>query len=308
MSNRERGERVTEDASRVARSAEATTSPRFHPPHATTSHRGEPSAAPDPELLAAVAGTSPSAAADQLQQQAAELSLQLHIRQRDLARWEASLNARSAEYDDQQRTARLWFREQQLELDNRAAELQQQLGTIGQRSAELEAAGTAAQQLSREQERLEVLEQTLTHQQHQLNLQLENVRCQTVCLETARNTWQQQCQQEYQALHQLREQLLAQRQVTEELNERLRERLAECQQDESDADRLAAARRELAVQAAELRKAQAAVDTERHALAREKEMWQARTQRQRQSIAARCATDSKRSSGSGIHCSSDVNS
>ena len=142
--------------------------PRFHQAHHSTNHLPSEVAAPAPELLLAVAGKS-DAASEQLQQQAAELAEHLQSRQRHLVRHEASLNARSAEYDDQQRSARLWLRERQGELDQREHELQRQFQTLEEQADDVQQADQAAKSLAQKQEQVRQAEQALQEQRQQLD-------------------------------------------------------------------------------------------------------------------------------------------
>ncbi len=282
------GERhVTPDRHSAFSEPEGASAPRFHPPHGAVIEQ-RPQVAPlVPELLLAVAGKSEAVAADQLQQQAAELSEHLRTRQHSLARWEASLNARSAQQDDQQRNARLWLREQQIELSNRFSEFQRRASLLEERAAALDAVGTTAQTLAREQEEVRQRAVDLTQQQQALDLELENVRRQADWLNAERENWQQQCRREQLSLDRLRQQLMAEHALTEQLNQGLREQLTQGHRNADQSAQLAAQRQELLAQTAQLRQQQETLDQQRCELAQEKKTWHMRTLEQRQSLAAR---------------------
>lgn len=98
---------------------------RFHAAHPTFGDRATGPPEPPPrDVLLAIAGQSAEHAAEHLQLQAGELAQHLQAQERDVAHREAALNARYAAHDDERRSARLWLRERQEELAERAAKLE----------------------------------------------------------------------------------------------------------------------------------------------------------------------------------------
>ncbi len=275
---------VTEDRHQIKKSQDASMAPRFHAAHPQTAQHANEAAPPAAKVLLAVAGKT-HVGDDQLQQQAGELAQHLRDRQRRLATREATLNARSADYDDQQRSARLWLRERQTELDNRQAEYQRQLRELESLAAGYQTTAQAAQRVAQKQDQLEDTERALVDQRKQLEAELENVQHQVEWLEAARSAWQRQCQEEQHTLDQLREQLLDQLQANEQLNARLRSQLVQAQEDAQPSTQLDQRQREIEIEAARLAQQQAACEAERLALLRDHELAAARTAQQRQSIA-----------------------
>jgi hypothetical protein len=100
---------------------------RLDPPHelAATPARA---AEREPQMASVAVATAGSvaeaSASEQLQLQADQLAGYLHIRLREVDRREATLNAHLAEQENGERSARLWFRERQQELDDRTAEFE----------------------------------------------------------------------------------------------------------------------------------------------------------------------------------------
>lgn len=258
--------------------------PRFDPAHSSSGHALDDVVTPPRDVLQAIAGQSAEVAAEQLQAQAAELSEHLRRRHRELTRWEATLNARAAQYDDEQRAARLWLREQQSDLAGREADCRRLQRLLEERAATLEATGPPP--LAAPREREQPLDEAFAQQRRLLELEVEQVRRQAAALETAYQDWQLQCRQEQQALGQLREQLEDQRRVAEQLNTQLRERIAEYQRSEQDADHLTRRRRALDLQETALREAEAALEQQRQTLFEELHLRQQRTAQQRSAIAS----------------------
>ncbi len=278
---------VTHDHSSAPPDTPDLTAPRFHPAHPASVPRAPTTAPHDPAELLAVVGREPIHAQEQLQLQAAELSEHLRQRQYHLTRWEASLNARAAQQDDERRTARLWLREQQLELTDRESELQHQAAQLEARTAELESLGITAQALARQQAQLEQQEHLLADQRQLLELELENTRRQSDWLNTERDNWQQQSRQQLQACEQLREQLLAEKHTTQQLGASLRAQLAQHQQQADESAQLHALRQDLSAQETLLRQEYEQLTNDKLQWAREKRAWQDRTIRQRQTLAKR---------------------
>ncbi len=145
---------------------------------------GGPAHAVEASSRPAMAGVSIRSAAlndestpgDRLQLQADQLTSHLRLRLREVDRREAALNSTLAEQENEVRGARLWFRERQRELAERAADLdrreQELLGKLDQqerserefaearRRAGLEQERQADAQIARERQ-LHIREQTL---------------------------------------------------------------------------------------------------------------------------------------------------
>lgn len=284
---------VTESRSQDDKPVADAVSPRFDAAHpAAGGHTGEglelpEPAVPAPALLAAVAGKS-DVAADQLQQQAGELADHLRRRQHELGRRESVLNARSAVYDDQQRSARLWLREQQLDLESRESALRRQQEELKKQARSRQESAQTAQTLARERQLLGQARHAVEMQQRQLATELENVQHQADWLLAARESWHSQCREEQRTFDRLRAQLLEQQQAAEEMRARLQARLAECQRDERLQQQMEERQRRLEIESVQLQEQRAHFEQARLELEHDRELWRARTAQQRQSIAAQC--------------------
>ncbi len=188
-------------AEQVADPPEDGSVSRFHSAHSRLGGNEPRPAEPPLDVLLAIAGRDAAHGSSQLQQQAAELAQHLHARERELMHREATLNARSAAHDDQMRSARLVWQEQQVELADREAEL-------GRR-----------QRLLEQQE--EALQQRQAHWQ-------EEQRAQQQAWEQQAQDLQAQCAATATLQGQLRQRLEEHRQLTEQL-EQHRTRHAELQ-------------------------------------------------------------------------------
>jgi chromosome segregation ATPase len=237
--------------------------PRIDPAHPSGREPASRPARLDDEVAEAVAGQSARHAQVQLQQQAADLARHLRSRQRDLARWEATLNARLAQLEDEQRSARLWLRERQTELEQRATALQRETRQLAERGADIESLRA-------------------THER-----ELESVKRQAAWLDAARSDWERQRAREQEALRELEDRLHQQRLAAQQRDAQLKRQLQQLQQDTSERQRLCAREQELETLLATLRHHAATLGQEREEFERQKAAWWEKHQRQRQALAQR---------------------
>ncbi len=275
---------MTDERARDGRTNDDGMVPRFHAAHPALVDAPVIAVEPSHKVLLAVAGKQGSHASDHLQQQAAELAQHLHVRQRDLARWEAMLNARSALHDDQQRSIRLWQREQQQDVANREAELQRRQASLDQREAQLEVRGATAEALAHQTEQLGLRQQRLDQLERDLQHQTEQLREQAAELERQRRRQEAQRRGEEQTLEQERRQLHVDAAATQTLHEQLRQRIAEHQQAANE-ERCLTLSAELQRRQAVLQERETWLARDRQAWEQEQDRWQQRTRGQRQAIA-----------------------
>ncbi len=276
---------MTDERARDGRTNDDGMVPRFHAAHSALVDAPASPVEPSHKVLLAVAGKQESHASDHLQQQAAELAQHLHVRQRDLARWEAMLNARSALHDDQQRSIRLWQREQQQDVANREAELQRRQAALDQREAQLEFQGATAEALANHTEQLDQRQQRLDQLELDLQRQAEQLREQAAELQRQRRRQEAQLRIQEQTLEQERCQLHVDAAATQALREQLRQQIAEQQQAANERDRCLTLSAELQRRQAVLQERETWLARDRQAWEQEQDRWQHRTRGQRQAIA-----------------------
>ncbi|MHB0957676.1 MAG: hypothetical protein ACYC0X_18175 [Pirellulaceae bacterium] len=276
---------MTDETAKDGRTDDAGMVPRFHAAHPPLIDTRSRTLEPAREVLLAVAGKQEGHASEQLQQQAAELAQHLHSRQRDLARWEAALNARSAVHDDEQRSIRLWEREQQQDFAAREAELERRQAGLDRREAELEFNGATAAALATQREQLVLRQQQLDRLERDLQEQTEHLQAEAAELERQRRRHVAHLQLGQQTLEQERHQLQADSAATQALHAQLHDRLEELHQAADERVRYQALSAELQRWQAVLQERERWLIRDRHAWEQEKECWQRRTLRQRQAIA-----------------------
>ena len=177
------------------------------------------------DVVMAAAGRSGAYAGPQLVQQASELAGHLRVQQKEISRREASLNARLAASDGEQRSARLALREREIELDQRETQLQKAIRHHEARLAQLDATQRTVQALDARSAQLDEREQQLTEEEQRLRDSLLDVKRHAAWLDAARGNFQEECRQAQLALQTERERLHEERKATLELNARLREQL-----------------------------------------------------------------------------------
>jgi hypothetical protein len=225
----------------------------------------------------------------QMQQQAAELGRHLRSRQTELARWEAELNARSAAWEDEQRSTRLWLQEKQVEFDQKASWLAHTEQQLAQRADELEATyGTAQSLVARERE-LEQREQQVQVAEARLAQELDQAKRKSSALDEAQQSWTRQRYEEQAALDALDQQLRNETRTTIELNAKLSHQIQETKLAAQERQRLSDRWQDLERIDAAMAQQRVELDRERELLAHEREQRHDRTQRQRNAIADRLA-------------------
>lgn len=120
-------------------------------------------AAPDPRVLAAIAGVVSTDESSALQSQADELGEQLRERQQDLDRRESMLHSQLARQEQNLRASRLWVQERELTLRSQESEMQDRAAGIAQKASELETRGIAIE------ESLQSLRRSLEHRKQELD-------------------------------------------------------------------------------------------------------------------------------------------
>ncbi|MHB8972675.1 MAG: hypothetical protein ACYC4N_19720 [Pirellulaceae bacterium] len=279
------GNTVTDKRGRDVRATDDGMVPRFHAAHPVLSDAPLGAVEPTREVLLAVAGKHESRVGDHLQQQAAELAEQLRLRQRDLARWESALNARSAIEDDQQRSIRLWQREQQQDFAGKEAELTRRQALLDQQAAHFQAVGLTADALAHRGEQLDQRQQQLEQTERDLQRQAEQLREQAAELAKQRRNDETQLRAQQRTLEQERRQLQVEAATTQSLNEQLRHQIEEQRQTSAARERWTAVAAELEQLRAVLQERETWLLRDRHAWELEKTRWQQRTLGQRQAIA-----------------------
>lgn len=199
--------------------------PRFDAAHSSPAENLHSSPESDADVLLAIAGRSTELAAEHMQQQAAEISQHLLSRQRELARREAVLNARTALDDDQQRSFRLWRQEQQQELARRAQALDERAQTLEETAGRLAAAGAAADALETRAAELETRERQVACRERALQAGLQQLQEQKADLERQQRIRDMQWTAREQHLDELRHALQVETDETRILNEELRRKV-----------------------------------------------------------------------------------
>jgi hypothetical protein len=259
--------------------------PRFHPPHSVFGDGATGAVESSREVMRAIAGRSDRHVGEHLQQQAAELTQHLHARERELSHWEATLNARCAAHDDELRSARLWWREQQQELAGREAELERRNLVLEQQTAQLEANGVTAESLARRGDLLDQRQQQIEQREQSLQQRSQQVREQAAELEQQQISWEGQRRAQEHSLEQQRRQWQADCAATQTLNEQLRRRIEEQREAANERQDCGTLRAELERLRAALRERETGLIRDCRAWELEKERWQQRTLHQRRTIA-----------------------
>ncbi len=259
--------------------------PRFDAAHASPGEILHGPREPDADVLLAVAGRSTELAAEQMQQQAAEISQHLTTRQRELARREAVLNARTALDDDQQRSFRLWQREQQQELSRRAKELDDRAQALEDAAARMAAAGASADALESRALELESREQQVACRERELQALVQQLHEQKADLERQQRIRDMQWAAREHHLDELRGQLHAETDQSRTLNEQLRQKLAAQQECDALLRRYAESLAELQQWNAVLRERENWLLRDRHRWELEQERSAERIRSQRKSLA-----------------------
>ncbi|MBM4091666.1 MAG: hypothetical protein FJ276_19895 [Planctomycetes bacterium] len=280
-----KGGEVTDDRGAGPTPSRAQKVPRIDPAHGASADHLPAHAPPGAELVRAIAGQSACRAEVQLQQQAAELSQHLRERHSELARWEAVLNAQSAQCEGDRRATRLWLREQQAELDQREVQLRWAAERLAREHTELQTLRATHQALELRQQTLEQREHSVRQEEVRLQRELQAVQHQASGLDVARAEWERQRAAEQQALIELQQSWHAEHQAARALNAELQRQLDERR------DRAFETGQSMAVcQAREARAA--ALDLREAELSREyadfqtgMQSWRDKTHRQRLSLA-----------------------
>jgi hypothetical protein len=228
-------------------------------------------------------------ASDQLEQHAAELADRLRQRQHDLRRHEQAFHAQIAQWEDEQRSTRLYLREQLAELEQRRDDLDQQERRLDDWSSELQAAQqTAAAQQQRARD-LDQQQEQLEQARSDLDRQRQAIQEQRVRLEQKRCEWRRTSNVEVAKLRRQQAAFEAGQRAARELSQRLRQQLENYEQD------LVTFRQQESIQRDKgqrlkslemmLRRRSSELDQERISLARERNALYQRTKSQRRSLA-----------------------
>ena len=133
----------------------------------------------------AAAGRSTLLAGEQLQRHADELALELRARQRELSKWEATIHARIARWEDEQRANRIWVSERTAELAERRRRLKDRADRLEQREAECERADRSAATLQARQIELDDRAACLEQLERRLQDERQRVQQQAAWLDAA---------------------------------------------------------------------------------------------------------------------------
>ncbi len=198
---------------------------RVDPAHVAAPEPARVEEAVRESVVLAAAGKCGEFAGPQLVQQASELARHLRVQQKEICRREASLNARLAASDGEQRAARLALREREIELDLREAQLQKSIRQHEAHLAQLDTTQRTVEALDARSVQLDDRERRLAEEEQRLRAMRLDVEQQTAWYQAARGSFQQECREGQQTLQTERARLHAERQTTQDLNARLREQL-----------------------------------------------------------------------------------
>jgi hypothetical protein len=232
---------------------------------------------PTPEMIAAVAGENVEAQREQMQLQVAQLADHLQERLREVDRREAAVNARVAQLEADLRASRLWLAERELTFQARERELEQQILVLREKGHEPAASDdmptpldgfdpiACLGEIAQREQHLQAREGELRERRFELNQQ-------SAALAHAQDVWRQQRQQEEQHLAAQRERMA-------------RAAAAEKDQATRDCELLAAQREEQLRTAEQIVNEQVRqMESERTALAEERNYWEQQRTRQRQAL------------------------